>query len=272
MQAIPVFVISLARAADRRSQIMRHLAKVGVEATLVDAIDGAAMSEAERAALVAPGQSFHPGVVGCYMSHITIYRRMVEQSIPLALILEDDALLNPAFVPALRDGIEWTDFDYCFLDCDSINPDGPVYYDATSATPIARGFTAYRTHGGPATLHAYLITLGCARRRLDCALPIIAPIDVYAHLPWRPRFFALLRPKGAFVAEASLRSFTSSRDHRGLVRLRALRRSPLFYRARDLISLELWRRRLRVPQLVRDGVLPAQGAWRPLPTGRLVMT
>lgn len=243
-----------------------------MHATVIDAVDGAAMPEAERTALLAPGYACHPGVVGCYMSHIAIYRRMAEEGIPLALVLEDDALLNSAFVPALRHGISWTGFDYCFLDCDSINPDGPVYYDASSATPIGHGFTAYRTHAGPATTHAYLVTLECARRRLDFALPIGAPIDVYDHLPWQPRFVALLRPKGAFVAEASLLSFTSARDHRGLLRLRALRRSPLFYRARDLLSPELWRRRLRVQRLVREGVLPSRGRWRPLPTGRLVMT
>lgn len=252
--------------------MLRHLDALGVEAIVVDAVDGAAMDEAERAALLAPGYACHPGVVGCYMSHVEIYRRMVAEGIAVALVLEDDALLNPAFVPVLRQGLAWTGFDYCFLDCDSINPDGPVYYDAASATSVGGGFTAYRTHAGPATTHAYLVTLEGARRRLDFALPIAAPIDVYAHLPWQPRFFALLSPKGAFVAEASLQSFTSARDHRGGLRLRALRRSPLFYRLRDLLSPELWRRRQRVRQLVRDGVLPERGDWRPLPTGRLLMT
>ena len=272
MQAIPVYIISLARAADRRTAISRHLESLGIEFVMTDAVDGHAIPPHERQQLVAPPLEYHPGVLGCYLSHTNVYRRMMTTDAPVSLILEDDALLNPAFVPAILNGVRSMDFDYCFLDCEGANEDGPVYYDLNSGVTLFPGFTMYRTHAGPATTHAYLITKEAAAKRLAHELPIRKPIDVYSTLPYQPRFYALVQPKGAWVSEASLRSFTSARDHSSRPpRFRALRSSEAFYRVRDLLSVELLKRRWRVRHLVAAGVLRGEGRWRPLPSGRPVV-
>lgn len=267
---VPVFVVSLARAPDRRAEVTAHLDRLGVAHRLLDAVDGQLIPPERRREMQAEGVDYHPGVLGCYLSHMEIYRRMVAEDLPVALCFEDDARLNPAFAPALRQGLSSLDFDYCFLDYQSSNEDGPVYFDAADGLEVFPGFTAFRTHAGPATTHAYLITRAAAERRLAHEFPIRKPVDIYSTLPYRPRFRALVAPRGAGVSEASLRSFTSGRDHTGQLSFRALRRLPGFYALRDALSLEMLRRRLRAGALVRAGALPGGGRWRPLPPGRRV--
>jgi len=269
LQRIPVFVVSLARAPERRAAITQQLEGIGVDFVMTDAVDGAAIAPEARRAMLAPGIDYPPGVVGCYLSHTNIYRRMVGDDVPVALVLEDDAVLSAAFVPVLQDGLRSADFDYCFLDYGSTNEQGDIYYDLDRPVPIHPDFTAYRLDSGPATTHAYLITKAAAAARLTHELPIRRPIDIYTTLPYAPRFTALVGRKAAWASETSLRSYISDRDQpASAVRFRFLRTSMLFYRARDLLSSDMLRRRLRVASLVRSGALPRDGRWRPLPPGR----
>src|SRR4051794_473458 len=99
MQHIPIFVISLPHARERRIHVSAHLSRLGLSYTLVDGIDGTDLSAEERRTLVADGHDYHPGVIGCYLSHMSVYDRIVAQNIDLCLILEDDAVLNPSFAP-----------------------------------------------------------------------------------------------------------------------------------------------------------------------------
>ncbi|WP_416776576.1 glycosyltransferase family 25 protein [Xenorhabdus budapestensis] len=41
------------------------------------------------------------GEVGCSMSHINVYKRMIDSSIPVALVLEDDVLFNESLITIL---------------------------------------------------------------------------------------------------------------------------------------------------------------------------
>lgn len=271
-QSIPVFVVSLARALDRRSEIRNHLDSLGIQYRLMDAVDGREMSEADRAKVVAPGISIHAGAIGCYLSHLNIYSAMLAEDIPLALILEDDARLSPRAVALLKQGFKSLDFDYCFLDSDDHNDRGPIYYDRDEGVLVADGVYAYRLSAGPQTTHAYLITLEGARQRMEHAFPIAKAIDLYDHLPYPILFRAIVSPKLAWVSEHSLTSFTSAKaDDPASLSFAWLRRHPLFYRVRDLVRLKQLRRSLEVRQRVRSGALPEKGRWAPLPSGREIV-
>lgn len=269
---IPTFVVSLARATERRAQICQHLENIGVRYRLIDAVDGRSLSETERAELVEPGLVIHPGAIGCYLSHLEIYRAMDAENIPAALVLEDDARLNPRFRSILDAGCQSMDFDYCFLDSDDHNDRGPIYYDRSDGIAVAPGVPAFRLSAGPQTTHAYMITLGAARRRLAHAFPIQKAIDLYDHLPYPITFRAIVAPKMAWVSEHSLTSFTSAKaDGADSLRFAWLRRHPAFYRVRDLLKLKGVRRGLKVRSLVNAGALRRGGQWAPLPSGREVI-
>lgn len=268
---IPVFVISLLRAPQRRASIEAHLRSMGLDYEIVDAVDGALMPDLDRDRLLAPGVSYAAGVVGCYLSHIRVYEEVVKRSIPVALVLEDDARLNPALVRALREGAIARDYDFCLLDCDDVSEDIPVFYDPDTRKWLAPGFPIYEPSVGPALLHAYLITAMGARKRLEFAWPIRKPIDIYHHLPYRPDMRVCVQPKGAWVSEHSRQSFTSTRNDTSPLRFRFLRRFPLFFELRDLLKLRALKGRFTALRMTREGLLPSGRRWRPLPSGRNII-
>lgn len=271
-QRIPVFVISLARAGERRTRIRAHLDALGVQHRIVEAVDGRAMPEAERAALLAPGQNYQAGVVGCYLSHLAVYQAVVDEQLPVALVLEDDARLSAKVLPLLQAGVPRPDFDYCWLDSDPHNDRGPVFYDRDAAVELAPGIRAHRLSAGPQTLHAYLISQEGARKRLGEAFPIVKPIDLYDHLSYPIRFSAIVKPKLAWVSEDSLTSFTSERrDDPGALSFASLRRGAWFYAVRDVIRMRGLRARRLVSRLVDSGQLPAGRRWAALPAGREII-
>jgi GR25 family glycosyltransferase involved in LPS biosynthesis len=270
-QKIPIFVISLARAPDRRAAISSHLKNLGLDFEIVDAVDGAKLPDAQRKSLLADGVNYVPGVIGCYLSHIQVYEKIVKNNIPVALILEDDARLSRNIVPAIRTGIEYSDFEYCLLDCDDVSEDTPVFYDLDSGHSLFPGFTVYETNVGPALLHAYLMTQEGAKNRVAHAWPIYKPVDIYSHLSYSPRILVCVSPKGAFVSEHSRQSFTSDRNETSPLRLKVLRRFSWFYVLKDWLKLRPVKGWFRARVLVRSGVLAPKHRWRPMPTGRNIL-
>ena len=269
-QALRIFVISLTRAAERRASVSAHLQALGLEYELVDGVDGRELPAEEHARLLAPGVTFSsPGVVGCYMSHMAVYRRLVETGDAAALVLEDDAALNPAIVPLLLAGPARLDFDYCFLDCDNVRE--PVFYDPDARLPLGHGFTAYGLSGGPEGAHAVIVTREAAAVRLSHGLPIQNAFDIYDMLPGRPRFAAILAPRGAGVAMTSLHSMISSRREQTGPAFASLRRQPWFPTLRDALRLRPVKGMLLRRRLQREGRLAAGPRWRLLPQGREVL-
>ena len=114
---IPTYIISLANQQDRREHMQQECARVGIEATFIDAVDmrQASQSDIERLS----SRLLHKktkkqrwltrGELGCALSHHQVYAHIVRQQHPYALILEDDAefirnpqpLLNEGYLKAL---------------------------------------------------------------------------------------------------------------------------------------------------------------------------
>ena len=106
-----VFVISLERAKRRRKYLEEHLNALGMEYELVDAVDGRMLTQDEiekhcdMEAVRKSPQWLNSGAIGCALSHYEAYRRIVEQNIDCALILEDDVLL-PQNILMILDEVE----------------------------------------------------------------------------------------------------------------------------------------------------------------------
>ena len=114
---IPAYIISLANQQDRREHMRQECARVGIEATFIDAVDmrQASQSDIERLS----SRLLHKktkkqrwltrGELGCALSHHQVYAHIVRQQHPYALVLEDDAefirnpqpLLNEGYLKAL---------------------------------------------------------------------------------------------------------------------------------------------------------------------------
>jgi glycosyl transferase, family 25 len=93
----PIYVVSLPRAAERRALCTERMARLGLGFAFFDAVDGAALSEAQvRAAYDSAGNArefkrpLSRGEIGCALSHYELWKRIAAGEAGGAVILEDD--------------------------------------------------------------------------------------------------------------------------------------------------------------------------------------
>jgi len=95
---VHAYVVNLARSLDRREHITRELQKASADYEIVTAVDGRELDMTD-ATLIAPSFAangiFPEGSAGCALSHLGIYRKIIEDGLEVALIIEDDAMLPP---------------------------------------------------------------------------------------------------------------------------------------------------------------------------------
>lgn len=167
-----VFLINLVRNPERLASAVRQLTRLGISYERVDAVDGKTLSdEACRRAVnrfrwtCAVGRAIRAGEIGCAMSHYAIYRRMIEEGIPYACVLEDDVLLADAFPEQLKRVEEWLDDE---------RPQVVLLSNHTKAR--ADGFAIVASSRDMFT-EGYVMTLTAARALLRANWPMQVPCD-----------------------------------------------------------------------------------------------
>jgi glycosyl transferase family 25 len=109
--AVPVFVISLARAAARREQVAAEFARIGMTYRIWDGIDGAELRDELLSKTDAKawhrnmGAPIADGHLGCYASHVELWREIASGPDPVVLICEDDVTFTDRFPQALAAGL-----------------------------------------------------------------------------------------------------------------------------------------------------------------------
>ena len=172
------FVVNLATATQRREAMQALLAQHQLTATWLDAVDGRLIPEAELAQHFDAERAeleYGPmvrGEIGTSLSHVNIYRQMVEQQIQYAVVLEDDVELAPDFsrvLSQLPDLVASTE---------------PAMVQLThveraytkSAQPLGE-HRLMRPHGGVWLTSGYFITLAAAQRLLNALYPVWTVAD-----------------------------------------------------------------------------------------------
>lgn len=99
-----VFVVSLRDATDRRNKISKQLSELSIPFEFIDAVDGRTGLPVECEQLVDRigtevqfGRRMTDAEYACALSHMSIYRHIVDETLPGAIVLEDDAILAPLF-------------------------------------------------------------------------------------------------------------------------------------------------------------------------------
>jgi len=93
-----VFLINLTRNEERLSSFRKHAERHGLVFERVDAVDGKLLDlnfieevrNERRTRLPSDTYFLSAGDIGCQQSHLKIYKKIVQDKIPLSLILEDD--------------------------------------------------------------------------------------------------------------------------------------------------------------------------------------
>jgi glycosyl transferase family 25 len=101
-----IFIINLEKSAARRKRMVQVMNDLKLEYTFIEAVDGYALPEKILTEHVKVDhqfyRSFTPGEVGCFMSHLSVYKRIVDEKLPYALVFEDDVKLSPRLPGLLK--------------------------------------------------------------------------------------------------------------------------------------------------------------------------
>lgn len=178
-----IFIINLPRRPAKLKHVLAQLHAEGLNAKIVDAIDGDAFTSQEEIAKLGastlPNYCGHKhtlphlttGQLGCFMSHFTIWHYMVEHSIPSALILEDDFDLQENFRERLGNYLEEArshDWNLMYLGRSPTEPD----ISRISAHLAQPGYTLWTV--------GYIFKLDAARALVEANVETrLAPLDHY---------------------------------------------------------------------------------------------
>ena len=178
------YVINLARSLDRRAHITAELKKTGLDYEIITAVDGRDLDLHDAAAIdpsfltriVCP-----PGSAGAALSHVSVYRKIIEDRLDVALVLEDDAVL-PADLGVLADAVagQLTGAEVALLSVDSPEPckmsrAGSIHLPAGRLLALPIDISQPRSAG------AYIITREACERMVKCLLPIQVQADTWWH-------------------------------------------------------------------------------------------
>ena len=179
-----IFVISLPGSTLRQQNITSQLERHHLSFTWLVGINGRGLEEslvhqlysAERAKKEG-GRQLSRGEIGCALSHLKVYQKMLAEKLELVLVLEDDAALSENFASELRQvcaGINWSETDLVLVS-------HIQKFTEWGARRVAHGLrlvhpvTAYNGNG-------YLITPQGARQLLATLQPVCQPADCWNHL------------------------------------------------------------------------------------------
>ncbi len=102
-RSIPVFVINLPESTDRKAFMKTQCEGMGISPIFIDAVYGKDLTKSEisqycnQKAKQLFGRELLLGEIGCALSHKKIYQKMIDDNIPYAVILEDDAVVKEGF-------------------------------------------------------------------------------------------------------------------------------------------------------------------------------
>lgn len=167
------YVINLASQIKKKEHIISECKKLNLDFEIYNAINGAELSEEfiNKNVLDYPNCYLTKGEIGCALSHINIYKEIVRNNLPYALILEDDAVLNPLLADFIKDFENYNKKQGIFLLIEYFQ------YIKNKETVIGR-FPVYPAENAITTT-GYIITLVAAKKMIKFLFPIRYEADMF---------------------------------------------------------------------------------------------
>lgn len=163
-----IFVINLARSTERRACIEIQLSHLNLEYEIIEAVDGSQLSYTDIMKETRPlNYALSCGEIGCALSHINIYRRIVSECIPMALILEDDALIDSKTLEAISE-IEERNIPFPTV---TLLTEGPKYINKPLHKSEKKKYFIYEVLEA-ACSHGYVINNSAACRMANFLYPV----------------------------------------------------------------------------------------------------
>lgn len=98
-----VFVVSLDNAIERRNRMHQVMQQAGVSFEFFDALRGKNINNAQKQQFgLQQNLLLNAAEIGCMLSHVTIWQKMVDENIEAALLAEDDIHVGTSFKNVLE--------------------------------------------------------------------------------------------------------------------------------------------------------------------------
>ncbi|XP_029469098.1 inactive glycosyltransferase 25 family member 3 [Rhinatrema bivittatum] len=181
-----VFLINLMRRSDRRQRMLHALYEQEISCEVIDAVDGSAMNSSDIKKLgvdLLPGyydpfsgRTLTKGEVGCFLSHFTVWKEVVERQLDTALVMEDDVRFEGFFkqqLMKLMEEINETklDWDLIYLGRKQVNSEPEEHVEGVRK--LVRASYSYWTL-------AYVISQQGAQKLLNAEpLSRMLPVDEF---------------------------------------------------------------------------------------------
>lgn len=199
------FLINLDKDKDRLASADTQLRSQNINYTRISAVYAKGLSQKEinkhlnlfrwRCAV---GRNFMTGEIGCALSHLRIYRHIIENKIEYACILEDDIIINKHFKDTVVRVGNWIDAKKPQVVLLSNRMQIPE--NEASITSIDSGLCA----------DAYIITLPAAKAILGDNYPIKVPCDYWGR--WARKGLINLYAATPSVCEQNTEDFKSNME------------------------------------------------------------
>lgn len=194
MRLPPIYAINLDRDAQRWQRLKQATRAAGLtEVERFPAINVRELKPTElRACTTWLGRQLQPpGVLGCALSHMALWRRMVAEDIPVAIILEDDVELVPGFREKLEKNLQQLGEIYPNIQLHSVNSPPLSISDTIQPQGSAQsGLDSFDVIllGGMGRVHPEGLDSAAARFFSLCAGGCQAPLrkNSLLHRPMRP--------------------------------------------------------------------------------------
>ncbi|MBC7282749.1 glycosyltransferase family 25 protein [Hoeflea sp.] len=250
---IQAFIIHLARAAARRPQVDRILAACPLPASVIDAVDGRALSAGEIDAVLSHGSLHAPhypfemtvGEIGCFLSHRKAWQMIADQGLRAGLVIEDDVEIDTeVFARALDLATECIDqAGYIQFQVRPVN--------GRAETLASRdGVSIVRPPVGMRRTSAQLVSAAHARHLLQVTERFDRPVDGLLQMSW---------VTGIAMSCAVPSGLSDRTVETGGSTISLKSRKPLLHRLARELNRFLYRRRIRacsVRHLASTGVDP----------------
>lgn len=206
---IPVFVISLKDETVRRDKMAQKMAALNLPFTFFDAVDGRGFDVAalrDYAGLKRRlwfGKDLTGGEMGCIYSHRALWQKIIDETIPAALILEDDVILKDDFPAVLQSLLA---HPYPWKMVRFLGSPKVARLRQRRVADLEHGYHLTRLSTSPGGAHAYVIK--CEAAKILCASMqrIAYPNDTLMGRPWVTGLPVLTVQPGLAIQDLSLDS------------------------------------------------------------------
>ena len=184
--AIPKIIVISLKNSTRRENIAKRLSELGLDFIFFDATDGKTLP---TSVLESVDYDFYPkhylspkpltlGEIGYAISHIKVYKHIVENNIESAIILEDDAIVSQHFTEIVEDTLNKINKNHELIFFDHGKVKSHFFKKRiVEGYRLARYKAPSKNSKRCIICTAYLITISGAKKLLNYAYPIRMPAD-----------------------------------------------------------------------------------------------